>query len=67
MDYIFDLEEETRLRWECHSIIEKLIEDLKINESELDGRLFGLGRKIRKQPREEWDKYFCYRFGCYYY
>jgi hypothetical protein len=66
---IFTLYDETRLREECLKAVEYILEkrpDLSI--SELDFHLWSEGRQIRgTRPQEEWDPFFCYRLGCFFY
>jgi len=66
---IFNLREETELRFECLHVIESILKarpDLSI--SDLDSLLYRFGRYIRcVEPPEHWDQFFCYRHGCYFY
>jgi len=63
----FNILQETQLRYDCLHVIEKMLEmrkDLGIND--LDAHLYLQGRNIRKTV-DNWEDYFCYRFGCYFY
>lgn len=66
---IFNLIDETKLRFECLEIVKQiLIERPDLTVSTLDSFLYDAGKYIRNAiPREEWDPYFCYRFGCFFY
>jgi hypothetical protein len=65
----FDLYTETQLRTECLHAVEMILEkrpDLTV--SSLDSWLWEAGRKIRHElPQKQWEPYFCYRIGCYFY
>jgi len=64
---IFDEETETQLRTECLSICQFILQlNKSIDISGLDYILYNEGRRIRyNEP--EWEKFFCYRYGCYFY
>jgi len=65
----FGIKEETDLRFECLSVIEQVLDarpDLSI--SDLDSLLYKFGKYIQHTvSREEWEPFFCYRPGCFYY
>lgn len=64
---MFSEDSETQLRTECLTAIMYILQwrsDLTV--STLDDCLYNLGKKIRHEE-PDWEKCFCYRFGCYYY
>jgi hypothetical protein len=70
---IFTLYEETKIRYECLTVINYILghskqHKLGLTISNLDAWLWAEGRKLRRSlPREVWDPSFCYRFGCFFY
>ena len=63
----FNLYDETKLRTDCLLAVEEILNlrsDLTV--SSLDKILYFLGRKIR-HTTSDWEQYFCYRIGCYFY
>jgi len=63
---MFDLLSETQLRYECLQAIGRLLDSNSLTISGLDALLYGEGRSIRK-TEPDWEDYFCYRPGCYFY
>jgi len=62
----FDYIEETKLRTECLKVVEEIIQKTRLGVSEVDAWLYYTGREIRHNYKD-WEKYFCYRLGCYFY
>lgn len=64
----FSLYQETCLRMDCLEAIEFILDryEDKFTVASLDAALYLEGRRIRKEDKD-WEQYFCYRPGCYFY
>lgn len=65
----FNLHEETMLRKDCLRVAEIILSKRPdITIPMLDVELYGRGREIRHiRPFKEWEPFFCYRPGCFFY
>lgn len=63
----FTLEEETFLRMECLLAIMTILKERPdLNPSIVDEILYSEGKRIRRMDRD-WERFMCYRPGCYFY
>jgi len=63
----FEINEETQLRYECLLVCYEILKRVpQLTVSTLDILLYDEGRRIRHNEYE-WERYFPYRFGCYYF
>lgn len=64
----FNLYQETCLRMDCLEAIEAILDRYEdtFSIASLDAALYLEGRRIRKEEKN-WEQYFCYRPGCFFY